>query len=633
MIRILDKKVADKIAAGEVVERPVSIIKELVENSIDAKSDKITIEIKNGGKSYIRVSDNGIGIEKSDINLAFLRHATSKIETEEDLDSILTLGFRGEALASIAAVSKVELVTKASSEIIWGGETLETTSFGAPQGTTIVIKDLFFNTPARLKFLKADRTEASIIIDFVTSIAIAYPNIKIMLINNGKILFSTNGKGRVIDAIRTISGGIEADKLIELSYDDNIKVSGYVSPPALSRASRREQLFFVNGRIVNSKVIEKAISKAYSDRLFEGRHPICYIFLEIDPLKLDVNIHPNKKEVKFHDDDVIIDNVNRAIVNALNSEKGLTLVEKNSFKTSNQHSFDDNSSIDKNGLENKNYHDTTLDLNHLNKNSSDNRLNENSDSSIDIEATNTTNKEASSIEFLSDLDILKNFSKIKEEEVVSIQKETEVQDDIFNKNEEMSSTIFDFSKLTIVNQVFGTYIQLMDFDSIYFVDQHAAHERVFFEKFLKDYENSSISRQITFNPFIISVSYKQKELESIWMKIIERCGFTIEEFGPKEYRVTEIPILFGLSEAENFLKDFFDTFDDKGAFDDKKLLDRIATKACKAAIKGNNSLDIQEIKTLLSSMEKCNNPYSCPHGRPTFIKIEKKEIEKRFKRI
>ena len=324
----LPKQLADKIAAGEVVERPLSIVKELVENSIDAGSDFITVEIKNGGKSYIRVTDNGCGIPKEEVELAFKRHATSKIEKIRDLDSIETLGFRGEALSSIAAVSRTELITKSPEEPVGtsvineGGNILSVSDTGCPDGMTIVVRDLFYNTPARLKFLKKDNTESSLIIDFISKIALAYPQIRVRLINNGNTLFTTPGRGDRFLAIATVYDPHTAEKMIRINdaEDDIFHLEGYISPPEHTRINRKNQIFFVNGRYVQSKVIERAVSDAYRQRLFEGRYPVVFLFLSVRPELLDVNIHPNKKEIRFDDEDRVSDFVTVAIKKGLNQK-------------------------------------------------------------------------------------------------------------------------------------------------------------------------------------------------------------------------------------------------------------------------------------------------------------------------
>lgn len=330
MIRVLDKAIADKIAAGEVIERPVSIVKELVENALDAGASSVTVEIKNGGKSYIRVTDNGIGIAREEAATAFLRHATSKISSVKDLDAIETLGFRGEALASIAAVTSCELITKTADTkagtriLLRGGIPVRNEQTGCPDGTTFIITDLFFNTPARLKFMKSDGAESGMIIDFVSQVALAYKEIKFCLINNGRILFTTPGDGNRLNTIIRIYHDVDAKNMVPVSYsEEGLSLEGYISTPAMSRTSRGSQIFFVNGRVVNSKVMEKGVSLGYKERLFEGRYPVVYLFLRVDPGTIDVNIHPNKREVRFDDEALISDFISRGIKVALATKEAV----------------------------------------------------------------------------------------------------------------------------------------------------------------------------------------------------------------------------------------------------------------------------------------------------------------------
>ncbi|MBO4991527.1 MAG: DNA mismatch repair endonuclease MutL, partial [Firmicutes bacterium] len=338
-IHALPKQVSDKIAAGEVVDRPLSIVKELMENSIDAGATAITVEIKNGGKSYIRVTDNGFGIPEDQVMLAFQRHATSKIETAEDLDTINTLGFRGEALASIAAVSSVEMITKpvaAKSGVklrLQGGSLLNQTGTGCPDGTTIIVTNLFYNTPARLKFLKADNTESSLIIDFVSKMALAYPKLRIRMVNNGNILFHTPGGGQIYNNILTIYSKETGQKLLPVTADNgSMFLEGYISDPSYSKTNRKQQIFFVNGRYIQSKIMEKAVSLAYQDKLFEGRYPVTYLFLYVNPQTLDVNIHPNKKEVRFDDELAVLDFVHSTLRSHLNTKQAIPEVKAKEIK-------------------------------------------------------------------------------------------------------------------------------------------------------------------------------------------------------------------------------------------------------------------------------------------------------------
>lgn len=609
MIRILDKSTADKIAAGEVVERPLSVVKELVENSIDAGAKKIAVEIKNGGKSYIRVTDDGCGIAADECEKAFMRHATSKIINAEDLNSISTLGFRGEALASIAAISRTELLTKTkesktgSKLIIEGGQIIENTPVGCPDGTTMVIRDLFFNTPARLKFMRADSAESSSVIEFVTDIALAYPDIRIQMINNDKILFATNGRGNRGQTIATLTSSILADKLIPFIYEEEgITVEGYVSGPGESRSSRKNQVFFVNGRVIDSKVIEKGINRAYSDRLFEGRFPICYLFITVSPERMDVNIHPNKRQVRFYDEDAIINTVKKGIITALDSEEAVPTI-KEKLKPYNK-------------IENKKDNPKevrdAVDINSLLSN---------------YEQTKESNKtifEQNTVETPKEKEIVETQEQIK----IAVQEE--ISKPIFTVTEPKR---FDFSSLQIHGQFFGTYIQLSDEETIYFIDQHAAHERIFFEKLTNQFQSREKHRQPLLIPITFEVSHADKEREDLWLTVLEDMGFSLDEFGPLSFRVSEIPMFMSMSEAEDFLSDFTDGIGTYEDIRDNKTLDRIATRACKAAVKANDYLSKEEIKQLITNLDKCNNPFSCPHGRPTFIKITKSDLEKRFKRI
>ncbi|MEG2323131.1 MAG: DNA mismatch repair endonuclease MutL [Anaerovoracaceae bacterium] len=598
MIKILSKTVAGKIAAGEVVDRPLSIIKELVENSIDACATTITVEIEKGGKSYIRVTDDGLGIPSEEAELAFNRHATSKIVTDSDLNKIKTLGFRGEALASITAVSRTELLTKTREQkmgtmlTIEGSIVLDKKPTGCPDGTTIVVRDLFYNTPARLKFMKSNGTESGVIIDFVSQMALAYPNIKFKLINNGTMLFSTLGKGDRYKAILTIYSKEIGSSLIPLKYQRNdLIVEGYISSPGNTKTSRRNQIFFVNGRVINSKLIEQSVKKAYADKLFEGRHPIVFLFLHVDPSSLDVNIHPNKREVRFNDETFVEETVYKAIRNGLLTKESIPEVNKKNANTFRGEMFTEKYYPPK-SKENKNQ-----------------------------------------IHKKAQIDIKSLLSKVRDEESKSQMKEDGIPycGDVIQPIK--TPPPFDFDLLKISGTIFNTYILASDENCFYLIDQHAAHERIFFEELMNEYQGEEKHRQSILVPVTITVSYRTKEDEFDWMDSLTAMGFSIEEFGPKTYIIKEIPMFMGLSEAEKFLEDYLDGLTENLNLENEPLLKKIIMKSCKSAVKGHDHLSNEEIDRLLQDLKKCENPFSCPHGRPTFIKLSQYEIERMFKRV
>lgn len=636
MIRILDKFVADKIAAGEVIERPLSVVKEIVENSIDAGATSIVVEIKNGGKSYIRVTDNGCGINSEEVLLAFMRHATSKIETDKDLERIETLGFRGEALASIAAVSRTELVTKEPDKklgkkvIMAGGVVVENIDTGCPDGTTIIVTDLFFNTPARLKFMKSDKAESSVIIDFISKMALAYPNIKFRLINNGTILFATNGKGDNKSNILTIYGRDIETGLVPVNYENGYaKLSGFVSSPGISRTSRKYQIFFVNGRNVNSRVIEEGVNSAYSDRLFEGRYPSAFLFLEIEPDKLDVNVHPNKKEVKFDDNSFISAIVRNAVLDAIATKEAVPEIkaanlfahkdavkEKTASRETEQISFKSQSNVESSK--------TTMNV-------TGGDINWNKETQVNIKKLLSALREEdeSLNEQKETLPLKESFST---HSIIS-EPLPEYSSKPLQKSEETLNKPFDFAELTVRGSVFNTYIVLTDNTNMYLIDQHAAHERIFFERLMKSWQDTEKVSQVILVPIILNVPYDIKENLSENMKSLSDMGFEIEEFGPKSYIIKAVPMFMQLSEAEDFLNYFADNVSESTSLIDRKQLEKIAMNACKSAVKGGDVLAREEIDELISSLAACENPYSCPHGRPTFIKMSKYEIEKMFKRV
>lgn len=633
MIKVLDKTVADKIAAGEVIERPVSIVKELVENAIDSGGDSIVVEIKNGGKTYIRVTDNGCGIPADQVETAFLRHATSKIETARDLDAILTLGFRGEALASIAAVTHTELITKPKEAklgtklLIHGSEVLSNAGTGCPDGTTIIVTDLFYNTPARQKFLKSDAAESGQIIDFMSQIALAYPHIKVRFINNGNIVFSTTGNGDVLAAILAVYKMKEYQDLVPVSYvEDGVKVTGYISRPSLSRTNRRNQIFFVNGRVVSSKVIERGVTTGYRERLFEGRYPICFLFIETDPGRLDVNIHPNKREVRFDREEEIVHLVAKAIKAALGT-KAAVVEAKNIFKDEKVPSA---------------------------------KAEEKKQEQVNIKQLLSTKRETEKTTVVREPEFTYNTqlkhesdapkarpasSTIKPEilPVKSVEK-TAVTPVVLpsEKQEPVKPAItletpglqpFEFADLRLTGSVFNTYITAEDGQSFYLIDQHAAHERIFYEKLVGEYLAEEKLRQPILTPIMVEVPLAVKENEYDWLDSLTEMGFSIHNFGQNTYIIKEIPTFMSISEAEDFVNTFIDSVSEGTKLANTIIINKLITKSCKSAVKANDVLSLTEMEALMQQLAACKNPFSCPHGRPTFIRMTKYQIEKMFKRV
>lgn len=660
MIKILCKQVADKIAAGEVVDRPLSIVKELVENSVDAGASAITVEMKKGGKELLRITDNGCGIPREETEIAFQRHATSKISEASDLEAIETLGFRGEALASIAAVTRTELITRTAGEktgtklVIEGGQVVEKTAVGCPDGTTVVVRDLFYNTPARLKFMRSDSVESSLIIEFVSQMALAYAEIKFRLINNGVTLFTTTGKGDIHKNILTVYSREIGDGLIPVEgSSETLQIKGYISGPGLSRPNRKRQIFFINGRVIQSKVIEKGIARAYSDKLFEGRFPIAFLFLQTLPERLDVNIHPNKREVRFYDETFITEFVADTLRHALLSKEAIPEVKENTL-----FQMDPPSPQQKNIAANPQKKVGSTQESSRNrseqKQCSSQKKKVRVEEQVDIKKVlETIRKEQQSQMQIAEPALVQleeapqNTGQNEEllsgsrQEPVSSDKSglhessgTEFADAIKKEPETISSPPpFNFDELTVTGSVFQTYITAADQEHFYFIDQHAAHERIIYEELVKQYKRQEKSRQTILIPIILNVPYDIKENQYGWLDALNDMGFSIELFGPKTYAVKEIPVFLELQEAEQFLTDFIENISENTKLEQFPTLDHVITSACKRAVKAHDRLSDDEMDALLNQLKQCENPFSCPHGRPTFVKISQHKIEKMFKRV
>ena len=647
MIRILDEFIADKIAAGEVIERPLSIVKELIENSIDAGSSQIVIEIKNGGKSYIRVTDNGSGIVSDEIELAFERHATGKISKLSDLDHINTLGFRGEALASITAISRLTVYSKtADSELgtklkMQGGTTVSIEKTGMNTGTTMVVEDVFYNTPARRKFMKSDAAEATVIIDMIQKIAIYYSHIAFRLINNKQTIIATPGTGDMLTTIQSIYPSYR--ELIEIDGD---YVHGFISDPGSTKSNKRGQIFFVNGRYISSSTIEKGIIKGYGDRIFSG-HPICILFIEVNPETIDVNIHPNKKEIKFlHEEDIVKD-IENAIKRVINSENtipsAMGLRSEGTFDTKASSAVDITAS-NAERLSSETYQDNSLKSDEKKSTQVNIKSFLASKTRVsDITDTYTPDGLAESTQNCTDTDSVKGgFEEANHNNSASNANNNDVK---INDNAKDNAIIkkqiaikapnvqtFDFDSLVYKGYLFDTYIIMQSTDIAYLIDQHAAHERIMYERFITVYNNSEHVSQPMLMPFSIETSSDVYAAERFWMDDLARLGFDIDDFGNNTFIVRGIPTYMDRGEAELFIHTYIEDPESRSDRGNTTVIDKLIMRSCKAAVKGNNKLSTREIEELIKQLSNCVNPFSCPHGRPTFIRFTLSEISHAFKR-
>lgn len=628
-IKVLEKSVADKIAAGEVIERPVSVVKELAENAIDAGATDITVEIKRGGREMIRVTDNGCGIPSSEVLTAFLRHATSKIRKAEDLKSLTTLGFRGEALASIAAVTRLEMITKTKDEnagvhlIIHGGNVISSEAAGCPNGTTVIVRDLFYNTPARAKFLKNDAAESSMVIELMSKIALTHPEIRFRMDSAGSNVFTTQGRGDLLAAIIAVYKERDYRNLVPIRREgEGMRVFGYISKPALSRASRRSQYFFVNERVVDSKVMEKGLMSGYKERLFQGRYPIAFIFLETDPANLDVNIHPNKKEVRFGNELAVIEIIRDAVIDALAAKEAVPdVTDTNKFKNKENitspkaHKGKEQVDI-KSFLSNKRAQ--------LEADSEKEESHEIGSGAKESSANDSEVNES----FAKNTGVRESHSKVSGVEESSAFS-------AFEGADMKSPAIkpFDFDDLKLGEIIFDTYITATDDENFYLIDQHAAHERINYENFVRAYNKEEKASQMLLLPITIDVPPALSAAETVWTDDLRKMGYDIDNFGENTYIVRAIPDFLTMEEAEAFLNDYVDQCAEGEKIGHKAALDKIVTHSCKSAIKAHDRISSEEAEALIARLKRCANPYSCPHGRPTFVRFSLHDIEHMFKRI
>ena len=644
MINILDKDTIDKIAAGEVVERPASIVKELLENSIDAGSSLVTVEIKNGGIDLIRITDNGCGIPSREVKKAFLRHATSKIVSDKDLISIKSLGFRGEALSSIAAVSRCEMITKTRDELtgvryyIEGGTEVEYEEIGAPDGTSIIIRDIFYNTPARRKFLKTASTEGAHISELVEKLAMANTEIAFKFISNGQIKLQTNGSGNLKDIVYQLYGKEISKALCNVDYEKNgIKIRGVVARPEVTRSSRNLENIFVNGRYIKDNIISKAVEDGFGDRLMQHQYPFCALNFDLNGV--DVNVHPRKMEVRFSDRNFVYDNTKEAVEEIFTTQSavrevpvGKTSNEKKVFVNTPEpfeNKRRDMSEIPEKVLQNK-YEDVTKDTLHSTGSDDEIKWRVPKENMYNPKDDMSFIKDENTKRVYSDINDLSNKS-IKEVNIGNI--------DNVNPNGIKPSQLSFFESeskkyMKVIGQVFDTYWIVQLENEMYIIDQHAAHEKVMYERLLKESKANKLSSQMINPPIIVTLTDLEQNVLNEHMDEFRGIGFDIEEFGGKEYKINAIPNIFpSIPKAELFNEMLSDSTNYDVISPSELILAKVASMSCKAAIKGNMRISLLEANELFDELLSLDNPYNCPHGRPTVIKMNKQEIEKKFKRI
>ncbi len=640
-INILDNQTIDKIAAGEVVERPASVVKELVENAIDAGADAITVEIKDGGTSLIRVTDNGGGIENSQVENAFLRHATSKISSAEDLTKLVSLGFRGEALASIAAVSQVELVTKTPEELtgirylIEGGVEKEREEVGAPSGTTLLVRNLFYNTPPRKKFLKQPRTEGSYVADLMEHLAMSNPRVSFKFLLNGQNKFYTTGSGALQEIVYRIYGKDIADALTDFQFEsEGMTVTGLLGKPVINRANRSYEIFYINGRYIRSTLISKAVEEGYREYLMQHKFPFCILHFQIDTEKIDVNVHPSKMEVRIADAPAFYETVRAAVEDALREREMIPKVSLSEPEKAKEKAA---------GGSGKRAGETAPEpfekrrITRAHETADGVMLGQSAPDMVEMPFPEVAGQpaQAASIRAI--------YEKSRPAEA-NVLRQTAVYRTDGGKNEPKPEqmTMFDDKLLSakakeqyeIIGQLFDTYWLISYQDKLLIVDQHAAHEKIRYERLMRRFREKEIVSQQLNPPMIVTLNNQEAECLQSHREDFTALGFVIEEFGGSDYAIRGVPLdLYGYAE-ENFFYEMLDELSAETVTGTPEgIRIRIATMACKAAVKGNMRISRQEMETLIDELLTLDNPYNCPHGRPTIISMSKQELEKKFKRI
>lgn len=665
-IAVLDQQTIDKIAAGEVVERPASVVKELVENAIDAGATQITVEIREGGIGFIRITDNGSGMEKDDIPLAFLRHSTSKIRSAEDLTCVTSLGFRGEALSSISAVSMVELITKTRENTLGsrccleGGVQKSLEEIGAPDGTTFIVRNLFYNTPARKKFLRTEMTEAAAIHEMMTHLALSHAEVSFKLIINNQMKLQTAGNGNLKDVIYHIYGRDIAMRLIAIDRSQGpFHVTGYVGKPEISRGNRNYENYFINGRYVKSKIIAKGIEDGYKTFMMQHRYPFVCLDIKIDGSLLDVNVHPTKMELRFSNQNLVYDTIQQVVKDALSGRELIPEVTLDAPKGR----MDERDSLGQQGK--------------VAGGQPENQLPK-PEKKLPLEKMWKTPEQTREPVTPQDRNLeyfMAQMRKRVEErhaQPVPVQGETpsarpvQVREGASGTRPEQSAQIireengyqtppapptdsqpeqldlFDGKLLSkeaairhvIIGQLFDTYWLVQYGDKLYIIDQHAAHEKVLYERLMKDLKKRTFQSQLLSPPIVLNLSMQEEQLYLKYQQYFADMGFEIEEFGDRAYAVRAVPSNLPGIAKNDILMELLDSLSDiSGNVSSESLLDKVASMSCKAAVKGSHQMSSMEAKALIDELLTLENPYNCPHGRPTIISMSKYELEKKFKRI
>lgn len=657
-IQVLDSGTIDKIAAGEVVERPLSVVKELVENALDAGSTAITVETKEGGIEFIRVTDNGSGIESKQVRNAFLRHATSKIRCAEDLSRVVSLGFRGEALSSISAVSKVEIITKTkdtltgSHLVLEGGVEKLFEEIGAPDGTTFIMRNLFYNTPVRRKFLKQAPTEGSYIAELMEHMALSRPDVSFKLQMNGQVRFHTSGNGDLKEVIYRIYGKEISNNLVPVSYEEEgISIRGYLGKPVLNRSNRNFETYFINNRYIRSNLVAKAIEEGYKEYLMQHKFPFCVLHFTVDTELVDVNVHPTKMDVRFTNSLEFYGHIVKAVSGGLRQKemipeavfeesekekKANSLIEK----IKSPEPFEENRSRQYRVMEEMKYEADAPKLHDSIKIPVPEPMPVSEPMDMPMQTSDVSAPVAKEEDEFFFEDTFEN--KLPGGNAVTDAETPKPQNIIISEEKPLQMNLFEEKMLEsskkeeyrILGQIFDTYWLIAFRDKLFIVDQHAAHEKVKYETLIKQYKEKSVTSQSLNPPIVVSLTAREEQILKEYRDIFTNLGFEIEDFGGKEYALRGVPVdLYGCNEKEMFEEVLDELCESPLTGNLTVVEEKIASMSCKAAVKGNHSMSFQEMEALIDLLLTLDNPYNCPHGRPTIISMTKYEIEKKFKRI